>query len=191
MIRPALLPAATRAAVPWKDGGGLTRTIATGPEGADLAGFDWRLSMAEVEAAGPFSRFAGIDRTLAILDGTLLLDIEGQVRCLIPDSAPVDFPGDVAVTGTPVEGAVVDLNLMVRRGMASARLRPLTPDFTPDPAATLILLFTADAEVLNGGTPITVARFDALRLDPAAWPTLRIETDGPVFAAEIMMVRRA
>lgn len=191
MTGPALLPAATRVAVPWKDGGGITRGIATGPEGAGLADFDWRLSMAEVAAAGPFSRFAGIDRTLAVLDGTLLLDIAGDAGRLTADSAPVAFAGDVAVTGTPVGGAVINLNLMVRRGTASARLTRLTPDFTPDPAATLILFFTAGGRVHHDDTPIAVARFDALRVDPAAWPALRIETDGWVFAAEIMVALRA
>mgnify|MGYP000624994528 FL=1 len=35
---------------PWRNGGGVTWQIAASPEGADVAAFDWRLSMAEVAA---------------------------------------------------------------------------------------------------------------------------------------------
>ena len=55
--------------MPWKNGGGETTEIAVSPEGAGLDDFDWRVSMARVESSGPFSLFAGIDRTLAILEG--------------------------------------------------------------------------------------------------------------------------
>ena len=53
----------------WKNGGGETAEIAVFPEGAGLDEFDWRISMARVEAGGPFSRFPGVDRTLSILEG--------------------------------------------------------------------------------------------------------------------------
>ena len=53
----------------WKNGGGVTHELAVWPDGADLSRFDARLSMAEVAADGPFSAFAGIDRTLAVLEG--------------------------------------------------------------------------------------------------------------------------
>ena len=55
--------------MPWMNGGGETIEIAVSPEGAGLASFDWRVSMARVTQPGPFSSFTGVDRTLAILDG--------------------------------------------------------------------------------------------------------------------------
>jgi uncharacterized protein len=55
--------------MPWKNGGGLTAEIAVSPESAGLDDFDWRVSMARVEAGGPFSLFPGVDRTLSILEG--------------------------------------------------------------------------------------------------------------------------
>ncbi len=187
MSGPVLLPAAARVAVPWKDGGGITRTIAAGPGDAGLDDFDWRLSMAEVCVAAPFSRFDGIDRSLAVLEGELALEVGGRMHRIVRGGAPVTFPGDVPVTGTPVGGDVVDLNLMVRRGRAQARLVPLTPDFAPRGAATsLILLFTAPGSVDHGGERIATARFDAVRVDPASWPAIAIDASGPVFAAEIV-----
>ncbi|MBV9975040.1 MAG: HutD family protein, partial [Hyphomicrobiales bacterium] len=50
--------------MPWKNGGGETTEIIASPEGAGLDEFDWRISMARVATDGPFSRFAGVDRTL-------------------------------------------------------------------------------------------------------------------------------
>lgn len=166
--------------------------IAAGPEGADIAGFDWRLSMAEVSAAGPFSRFPGVDRSLAVLAGELLLDICGDMLRLGPDSAPAGFPGDVPVVGRPVGGTVIDLNLMVRRDMASGRLLPLTAGFSPDPATlALILIFAAAGGLYHGGASLEVDRFDAARVDPGAWRATKVETSGRVFVAEISGFRAA
>ncbi|NEE21462.1 HutD family protein, partial [Streptomyces sp. SID7499] len=41
-----ILRAADRAPVPWKNGGGIVREIATGPEDAGTDAFDWRVSLA-------------------------------------------------------------------------------------------------------------------------------------------------
>ncbi|TIN81446.1 MAG: HutD family protein, partial [Mesorhizobium sp.] len=64
-----ILRAAEYRSMPWKNGGGVTTEIAVSPSGAGLDDFDWRVSMARVELSGPFSQFAGIDRTLAVLEG--------------------------------------------------------------------------------------------------------------------------
>ena len=56
-------------AMPWKNGGGSTRELACWPPGADTSGFDWRVSVASIAAAGPFSVFAGVDRNIMLLDG--------------------------------------------------------------------------------------------------------------------------
>ncbi len=43
--------------MPWKNGGGETIEIMAFPEGADLAGFEWRVSMAKVAGDGPSRSF--------------------------------------------------------------------------------------------------------------------------------------
>ena len=66
-------------ASPWKNGGGVTREVAAWPEGAGLDTFVWRVSVADVAQAGPFSRFDGVDRTLVLLCGAgMLLDELGD-----------------------------------------------------------------------------------------------------------------
>jgi uncharacterized protein len=105
------------ARMPWKNGGGETAEIAIHPPGAALAAFDWRVSMARVEIDGPFSRFPGVDRTLALLDGEglcLYVDDTAVVE-LDPGSPPCTFPGDANTRATLVRGAVTDFNVMTRR----------------------------------------------------------------------------
>ena len=102
---------------PWKNGGGVTRQIAAYPEDAGLDDFGWRISTARVESEGPFSHFAGIDRTLAIVEGQLQFAQEGQaLRTVGVNDAPLVFAGEAAVTAAPLGGSVLDFNLMTRRG---------------------------------------------------------------------------
>ncbi|PNU06695.1 HutD/Ves family protein [Novosphingobium guangzhouense] len=111
---------------PWKNGGGTTREIAVFPPGAGMDDFLWRLSMARVEAAGPFSVFAGVDRTLAVLEGTLHLT--GAVGAMLdPASAPFPFDGGASVEGVLPGGPVLDLNAMVRRGAFTCEMQRLGP----------------------------------------------------------------
>ena len=102
----------------WKNGGGETMEIAIAPAGASLDDFDWRISMATVASDGPFSVFAGVDRTICILDGAgvrLVIDAE-PARELNTTSAPLPFSGDAAAHSTLIDGVVTDFNVMTRRG---------------------------------------------------------------------------
>ena len=80
--------------------------------------FLWRVSVAEVESAAPFSAFPGIDRVIALLDGdgfTMTLD-DGRVHALTAPCAPFAFPGEAAVHVALAGGPSRDFNLMLRRG---------------------------------------------------------------------------
>jgi environmental stress-induced protein Ves len=44
--------------------------LAISPENANLSDFLWRVSIAEVEADGPFSLFSGCDRIIMLVEGT-------------------------------------------------------------------------------------------------------------------------
>jgi environmental stress-induced protein Ves len=111
-----LLPAATRHWVPWKNGGGLTSEVATGPVGASSEDFDWRVSIARIERDGPFSMFPGVDRTLRVLTGgPLILTLAGRDVVLNPGSDPLEFDGAEPVEAR-IASAATALNLMVRQG---------------------------------------------------------------------------
>lgn len=125
-MSPKVIPMARMRAMAWKNGGGTTREIAVFPPGAGMGDFIWRLSMATVEQAGPFSAFPGIERTLAVLDGRLSLVGQGLAAELDAASAPLCFDAALPVHGSPLGGPVRDLNAMVRRGACTVSMERLT-----------------------------------------------------------------
>jgi len=110
-----LAPEAMRR-MPWKNGGGVTTEIAIAPAGATLDAFDWRISAAQVDAAGPFSRFAGVDRSLAVTQGgrMTLHRADGKAISLAPGEPPARFPGEVDIHAT-IAAPLSDFNVMTRR----------------------------------------------------------------------------
>ena len=54
-------------ASPWKNGGGITHEAMRSPPTGDP--FRWRVSVAHIDASGPFSDFAGYARTMVLLRG--------------------------------------------------------------------------------------------------------------------------
>ncbi|WP_340118691.1 HutD family protein [Pelagibius sp. 7325] len=118
------------AAAPWKNGGGVTREIATGASpgaGADPdADWGWRVSLAEVARDGPFSLFPDTDRVIAVIDGAGmdLIRPDGSILPLDP-LQPVRFAGEAPLSGRLRSGPVRDLNAMVRRGRFAAQMEIL------------------------------------------------------------------
>ncbi|GGZ30784.1 HutD/Ves family protein [Asticcacaulis endophyticus] len=163
MIR--YLPASARVPQPWKNGGGVTREIAVSPPGASMTDFDWRISMATVDIAGPFSAFEGIDRHLTVLEGYLHLTVDGYAHPLQAEQG-LAFAGDVPAQGEPLGGPVTDLNVMTQRGRFMATVTVVAPQarLTPFAGAT-VLLACAPTVVCSHKFNI----YDALWLDD--WPT--------------------
>lgn len=101
--------------MPWKNGGGTTREIFA--HGSGDAGFDWRLSIAEVANDGPFSPFPGHARTILLLEGAgmrLRFNDEREVR-VTERFHPLDFDGGADTFCTLIDGPVRDFNIMSAR----------------------------------------------------------------------------
>ncbi|WP_137919213.1 HutD family protein [Hydrogenophaga sp. 2FB] len=128
-------------AMPWKNGGGTTREIACQPPGAGLGAFDWRVSIATIAAAGPFSAFPGVDRVIMLLDGAgVHLRGEGVDHRLDTPLTPFAFAGDVALACDLLGGTSTDFNLMTRRGKLRAEVRVwhAAGDIAAAPAGVLL-----------------------------------------------------
>ena len=98
----------------WRNNGGWTREIVRARAGVD--DFDWRLSVAEVEADGPFSHFDGCDRILVMLDGDgLALHSPTSTVVLQAQGAFLRFAGELAIDAALVGRPTTDLNLIWRR----------------------------------------------------------------------------
>jgi len=160
--------AAARTAVPWKNGGGVTREVAVWPRGSPLDRFAWRISIAEVLSSGPFSVFPGIERLMAVLSGRLsFAPAEGATQVLTADSAPLRFSGELPVHATPLDGVVTDLNLMTRTAACRAELtcRALNAVLPLRLAALRSVIVTlGPASLRAGGERLTLEEFDAAEL---------------------------
>ncbi|WP_027057424.1 HutD/Ves family protein [Mesorhizobium loti] len=185
-----ILRAADYRVMPWKNGGGTTTEIAVSPDSAGLDEFDWRVSMAHVGSSGPFSSFAGIERTLSVLEGEgIVLDIAGQPPArLTPVSAPFAFPADLPTSAALIAGPITDLNVMTRRGRmlhSVERLAISRPvDIAIGVGSTLILCHKGEAVFPEAG-PIRLGPLDTLLLGPDA-AVLRVE---PALNATLFVIR--
>ena len=122
--------------MPWKNGGGVTTEIWVSPPGSGLAGapFDWRVSIADVASDGPFSKFAGYDRHIMLLNGRgmrLETDENGVIDLAL--YRPAAFSGDWTIVGKLSDGPVRDFNLMVARQQSSRVAHLSKIDGTPAP----------------------------------------------------------
>jgi environmental stress-induced protein Ves len=128
---------------PWKNGGGTTREVACWPPGAGLDSFDWRVSIATIAASGPFSAFAGIDRTIMLLEGAGArlqspdFSIDQQ---LVQPLVAFSFPGEAAPNCELLGGASSDLNVMVRRERLHAEVCVVRQDAAFEAAPHGLLL---------------------------------------------------
>lgn len=103
----------------WRNGGGRTRELLTRP-----AGGDWKLrvSLADIDADGPFSAFPGVQRWFAVVQGAgVRLRFDDAERMLRVGDAPLCFDGGAAPGCALVDGPTRDLNLMARGGTGAMR----------------------------------------------------------------------
>ena len=116
-----LVAVADAAPVPWKNGGGVTRELLRLP--ADAGADDWvvRISVADIDADGPFSPFPGIARWFAVLSGAgVRLRWPTRALHVHAGDAPLHFDGADAPDCTMFDGSTRDLNVMVRQRQATA-----------------------------------------------------------------------
>lgn len=104
-------------ATPWKNGGGVTRELASHPAASNLGDFIWRISIAQVSQSGAFSVFPGIDRIITLLNGSgmRLTSEDGRRHDLTTPLAPYSFPGEALVQAQLIDTPCTDFNLMLRR----------------------------------------------------------------------------
>jgi hypothetical protein len=177
--------------MPWKNGGGETVEIAVSPEKASLADFDWRVSMATVATDGPFSSFPGIDRTLSILQGNgMRLMIEGCEPALMTgETAPLPFPADVATSATLVDGPIVDLNVMTRRGRLTHTVQRVALDHPHRAESlggmTLVLCHGGALRLTAGDATADLAAGDTAVLTGAASLTIEPAASAVLFLITI------
>ncbi|WP_447988521.1 HutD/Ves family protein [Achromobacter spanius] len=111
---------------PWKNGGGVTRTLSVD---AAQQPPRWRVSVADIDRDGPYSRFPGYDRVSVVLtgggvelvaEGADVADVADAERITLAPGVATAFAGDAGFQSRLLNGPVRVLNLFVLRGAAVA-----------------------------------------------------------------------
>lgn len=158
-----MIPSDAVAAQRWRNGGGVTRELLAWPR---AEAWRVRISVADIDADGPFSSFPGAERWFAVVDGHgVELHVGAIAHCLTPDSAPLRFGGGEKTTCRLLDGPTRDLNLMLR-GMRGGMFRA-EPGQTWRPRAAQCGLFSAVAGRCTGGAEYAVAARCLLWFDEA------------------------
>ena len=176
----------------WRNGAGWTRRILQQPDAGDA--FDWRASIAEIDADCRYSAFPGCDRRQALLSGegaTLQFD-DGRVLALEPPHGRIAFAGEEA-PACSVQGRVQAFNLITRRGRAAAELlhRPLVGPMVFFPEAGvqwLVLLLSGRATLPDAARRPLLETGDALLLSPEPEAAQRVVMSG---GGEVLLARIA
>jgi len=157
---------------PWKNGLGLTRQLAIHPPAATAQEFEWRVSIAQLTGTAPFSKYPGIGRCLAVLEGALRLQFEAHTVCMTAHCAPLEFSGAAAVIGVVEHAPALDLNLMFQ----AARWRGTLSRLTGSEGAARLGSLTGTRLVCSlqpalrlqcAAQELTLGRYDLLRSDDA------------------------
>lgn len=111
---------------PWKNGGGVTRTLSVDTAQQPPR---WRVSVADIDRDGPYSRFPGYDRVSVVLtgggvelvaEGADVADVADAERITLAPGVATAFAGDAGFQSRLLNGPVRVLNLFVLRGAAVA-----------------------------------------------------------------------
>lgn len=179
----AVLRAAGREALPWKNGGGVTREVAAYPEGAGLAGFHWRVSLADVAQGGPFSVFPGVDRVITVVRGAgMVLTVDGVEHRIDRRYRPFAFPGDAGTDCRLLEGPLLDFNVMTRRDRTSVRVDVVIGRTVLSGPDTLAVVLDGTARLEGEGEGAELGVLDAVRLTGAATHSLDVRGTAAVLA---------
>ncbi|GES30564.1 HutD family protein [Streptomyces angustmyceticus] len=193
-----ILRAEGRRAAPWSNGGGVTREVAVEPPGAGWETFAWRVSLADVTRDGPYSPLPGVRRILTVVEGAgLELTVDGVPRLLPGRHRPFAFPGAAATGSRLLDGPVVNLNVMLREGRATATVevargsRVVWPDdggardggagdgSADGPDEVLVVAVEGPALITApGAEEAELARFDAALLTARDAAAAGLRTDG-------------
>jgi environmental stress-induced protein Ves len=186
-------------ALPWKNGLGVSRVIASDPPGAGYDAVLWQVGTTAITADCPFSSLPGTDRQFTLLEGNGV-----ELSCSAPAEGvnltkavdtpyvPFAFRGDWKTDCRLLDGVVQVFNVMTRRGRAKANLRIQAWDGALPceqfAGETLLAVMLSGTAAVAGETAPLVPN-DTLLLDSPAGE--RCEIQAAASGARIAIVRLA
>lgn len=160
---------------PWRNAGGSTTELAVHHQGE---AFLWRASIADVAASGPFSDFAGYERSIMLLegDGMELTFDQAPPRLIDTPLKPFVFDGGWKTSCRLLGGPVRDFNLMVDRSRAKGMLS-LVPASNLEIRHAWTLVHCLQGKAMIEGK--MVAAGEMVRVDDGEGSVLRISPSSP------------
>lgn len=185
------------ATLPWKNGLGVSRIIASHPHAASYDSATWQVGVTDIGIDCPFSSLPGLDRHFMLLSGTgvelTCIDVVAgiNVRHAVDEPCvPIAFRGDWQTTCKLLGDPVQVLNVMTRRARAGARISlprwggPLLLDQHEGETVVAVLL-SGGAQVVGDAVPLVP--LESMVLDAPAGERREVITIGGV--ARMAVVR--
>ena len=169
------------AASPWKNGGGITHEAMRVPASGDP--FRWRVSVAHIDASGPFSHFPHHNRMMVLLKGAgVELRFDGGVQKTLRKVGDLmEFDGALSTHCELLQGPCVDLNLMVSKSDSVAVRVECFIESLPVGASRdeTMLVFAVDRRVslaINSAKTVTLEPWDLAVLSQGRGHLQRLES---------------
>ncbi|WP_291736590.1 HutD family protein [Leisingera sp. F5] len=140
--------AQTAQPVPWKNGSGVTRELASHAEGGRMV---WRLSLAEISRDGPFSAFPGLARIHCIVAGAGHVLSNAGTRLEARLMEPLAFDGCLELDCCLRSGACKAFNVIYNPQLVSAEAKVLSDGRVSNAAGGQVVLVVSGSLELSGG----------------------------------------
>jgi environmental stress-induced protein Ves len=168
-------------AKPWKNGGGITHEALRVPPSGDP--FRFRVSVAHIDASGPFSEFAEYNRKMVLLKGAGI-DLrfgDGVQKGLRKVGELLEFDGALAAHCELLNGPCVDLNLMVLKSdSAAVRIERFIESVAVSASRhETLLIFPIDRKItvqITAGKTATLEPWDLAVMSQCAGRISRLES---------------
>jgi uncharacterized protein len=168
-------------ATPWKNGGGITHEALRVPPSGDP--FRFRVSVAHIDASGPFSEFAEYQRKMVLLKGAGI-DLrfgDGVQKSLRKVGELLEFDGAMAAHCELLNGPCVDLNLMVLKSdSAAVRIERFIESVAVNASRhETLLIFPIDRKItvqITAGKTTTLEPWDLAVMSQCAGRISRLES---------------
>jgi environmental stress-induced protein Ves len=150
-MTPTIVRVADVTPTPWKNGSGTTRELLAWPTAAN-----WivRVSVADINASGPFSQYEGVDRWFAVLGGgdvALATQGSGPLRLGASADELHAFTGDAPTQCTALGAVTQDFNIMLRRARGTLRQFPLRHRASLETSRELVAVFATSPVTVHTG----------------------------------------
>ncbi|WP_366660163.1 HutD family protein [Leisingera sp. JC11] len=147
------ISALTAQAVPWRNGGGVTRELAVHEADGRMV---WRLSLADIARSGPFSAFPGLARIHCVVEGAGHTLSNESMRLEARPLEPLSFDGGVELNCRLRDGPCRAFNVIYDPARVTAEPRILADGTVPDAEGRQLLF------VVSGGLDMA----GSIRLGP-------------------------